>query len=173
MITLVMAKSSNNVVGNQNKLPWHIPSELKLFSEFTRGHTVLMGRITYESLPKSFRPLPNRINVVISSDPASFLQKHNPNGLLNLHCFSDLDNYLRWFSDCRIGQKLMVIGGKTIYEQAFPFCNALRITTIHRPYPGDIFAPMLDLSCFKGIASEFHTDPDARTSFSINTWERT
>ena len=68
MISIIVAKSNNNVIGSNGSIPWNVPKDLKYFKELTEGNTVIMGRKTYESLPKDKKPLPNRINIVITRD---------------------------------------------------------------------------------------------------------
>jgi len=72
-INLIFAQSTNKVIGHENKLPWHLPEDLAHFKALTSGQTVLMGRKTWESLPAAFRPLPGRLNLVLSSNTALHL----------------------------------------------------------------------------------------------------
>ena len=68
MVSLIVAKSKNNVIGNKGRIPWYIPNDLKRFKELTTNNVVIMGRKTFESLPKEYRPLPNRVNIILSND---------------------------------------------------------------------------------------------------------
>jgi dihydrofolate reductase len=77
-ITIIVAISSNHVIGNGNDLPWHLPTDMKHFKNTTDGHTVVMGRKCYESIPEKYRPLPNRKNVIITRNEeykAGFMRK--------------------------------------------------------------------------------------------------
>lgn len=124
MIALVVAYSSNRVIGNEGKLPWHLPGDLKHFKELTAGGTVVMGRKTYESIPEKFRPLPGRRNIVLS---------RNGFRASGAEVRGDLPTDL----DC------FVIGGDTVYAQALPLANRLYVTEIDAAFDGDAFFPEL------------------------------
>jgi dihydrofolate reductase len=68
MINIIVATSTNLVIGKDNDLPWHLPTDMKYFKDTTKGHIVVMGRKCWESIPEKYRPLPNRTNIVMSRD---------------------------------------------------------------------------------------------------------
>ena len=127
-INLIVACSRNKVIGIENKLPWHLPSDLKRFKEFTTGNTIIMGRKTYDSIGKA---LPNRKNIVIS---------RNPNLKLNdAEVVTSIEDALK-FSE----NKVFIIGGEQIYLYAMPFANKILMTLIHDDIEGDAFFPAID-----------------------------
>jgi dihydrofolate reductase len=127
MVSLVVAHSANRVIGRDGGMPWHLPGDLRRFRELTTGHTVLMGRRTYESLPDAFRPLPGRRNVVLSSDPA-----YRADGA---EVVRDLDAALA--GGC------FVIGGGAVYAQALPHAQRVYATELEAEVDGDTLFPRL------------------------------
>ena len=127
MIALVVAHSANRVIGRDGGLPWRLPGDLKRFRELTTGHTVVMGRRTYESLPDAFRPLPVRRNVVVSADPA-----YHADGADVVH---DLGAALDGGG--------FVIGGGAVYAQALPRAQRVYATELESEVDGDTFFPAL------------------------------
>ena len=134
MITIVAACSANRVIGKDNKLIWRVPGDLKRFKEMTTGHTVLMGRKTYESIGK---PLVNRRNVVISRNSELIIE-----GCLN---YTSLTESLNMFKN-----DLYIIGGEQIYRQTLPYADKIELTLIHKEFEGDAFFPEIP-SLFKEI----------------------
>lgn len=131
MIAIVVAHSANRVIGREGGLPWRLPSDLRRFRELTSGHTVLMGRRTYESLPDAFRPLPDRRNLVLSGDPGYRAE--------GAEVFASLrDALAACEGDC------FVIGGEVTYRDALPLCERLYATEIEGEIEGDAFFPDLD-----------------------------
>ena len=126
MVNIIAAISNNGVIGKDNKLPWHLPADLKHFKELTTGHTVVMGRKTFESIGK---PLPSRTNVVLTRD-RSF--KHD--GVLVTHDFSAIH---------KIKGEVFIIGGSAIYELFINEADRLYITRIHATIHGDTHFPYI------------------------------
>jgi dihydrofolate reductase len=130
VISIVVARSSNGVIGRDGGLPWRLPSDLKRFRELTIGHTVVMGRRTFESLPDSFRPLPDRRNLILSSDPDWQAD--------SAETYPTLDDALEACSrDC------FVIGGGVTYQLALPLAEKVYATEIATELDGDTFFPAL------------------------------
>lgn len=130
MISIIVAASTNMVIGKDNDLPWHLPSDLKRFKEVTSGKNVVMGRKCWESIPEKFRPLPNRTNIVVSKTCTGLDLK----GALVV---SDLNIVLTSLS--KVGKESFVIGGAQIYKEAFKFANKLYLTEIWGDIEGDTF----------------------------------
>ena len=127
---IIAAVSNNFAIGKDNKLLWDIPEDLKRFRALTIGNTVIMGRKTWESLPK--HPLSNRKNVVITRDPL-----YNADG-------ATVVNDIKSAFDVVEGDAF-VIGGAQIYDQAMPYVDGMYITQVHYSYPfADAFFPMID-----------------------------
>lgn len=134
-IEIVVAMSNNYAIGKDNKLLWHIPEDLQRFKSITEGHSVLMGRKTWESLPDKFRPLPNRENIVVSSKP-DFIA-------VGATVISSL-NYLP------LKKKIFVIGGGEIYRQMLDFADVIHMTQVHIDIPdADAFFPRIELTDWK------------------------
>lgn len=129
MISIVVAYGANGVIGRQGQLPWRLPSDLRRFRELTVGGTVVMGRKTFESLPPQHRPLRDRLNVVVSSNPA-----FRPPGV-EVH--TSLSSALSAHPDC------FVIGGSSIYAQALELAGRVYATEVDAAPPGDAFFPTL------------------------------
>ena len=127
-ITLVAAIASNNVIGKENSLPWNIPEDLKRFKQMTSGHTILMGRKTFDSIG---RPLPNRQNIVMTKDE-NFERE-------GIKVINGLDEALELIK--KSNEDIFVIGGSKIYELFEPVANSLAITRILKDFEGDAFFP--------------------------------
>jgi dihydrofolate reductase len=128
---LIVAVDRNNGIGKEGKLPWHVPEDLKYFKRETVGATVIMGRVTYESIGAC---LPKRENIVISR-----------NGRIASRV-PTVSSLAQAFERAKINgtDRVFVIGGKQIYEQALPFCNTIMMTRIPGRYDCDTFFPELN-----------------------------
>lgn len=137
MIALVVAYDQNRVIGANGSLPWHYPEDLKYFKKVTSGHTVFMGRITYESILKSLgKPLPNRHHVVVSKTLKDD----------RVEVIDDMKKYLE-----NTHEDLFIIGGASIYAQTLPWVDRLYITHIDASFEGDTVFPAWDESQFKAV----------------------
>jgi dihydrofolate reductase len=145
IISLIAALSENRVIGREQGLPWHIPTDLKRFRKITSGHPVVMGRKTFDSVGK---PLPNRINVVISRNLN--LQ------IAGVQVVASLDDALRLFENT--DEEVFVLGGGEIFNQAIGRADRLYLTKIHRAFDGDTYFPEFDLKEFELTFDEFHEE---------------
>ena len=142
-VALIWAQSSSGVIGRDGGIPWRVPEDLAHFKDLTMGHAVVMGRRTWESLPRRMRPLPGRRNVVISRNP-----DYRADGA-EVH--SDIGDALR-------GQPAWVIGGSEIYHLALPKATRCEITEVEidlRLQDDDALAPVLDAS-WVGTCTPWH-----------------
>jgi dihydrofolate reductase len=130
VIAIVVAHSDNGCIGRDGDLPWRLPSDLKRFRELTVGSAVVMGRKTYESLPPRFRPLPERRNLVLSTDPSYRAE--------GAEVFGALDAALD-----ASGERCFVIGGGETYRQALPLATRVYATRVEGAVDGDAFFPAL------------------------------
>lgn len=128
-ISIIAALSENKVIGRDGKLPWHIPEDLKRFRSLTRGHAVVMGRKTFESIGKL---LPDRMNIIITRD----MKYTVPGGVV---CHS-LEEALEVAKKGEI-EEVFVIGGGEIFRAAIPFADKLYLTVVHARIEGDAFFP--------------------------------
>ena len=132
MLSIIVAKASNNVIGKNNSLIWHLPEDLKRFKELTTGHTIIMGRRTFESLG---RVLPNRKHVILCNDMQMEVEDDR---IEILEDISMLDKYIN--SD----EENFVIGGATIYRLLMPYANKMYITEIDQEFDGDVSFPEIN-----------------------------
>ena len=129
---LIFAKARNGVIGHNNTLPWHLPEDLAHFKKTTLGCPVIMGRKTWDSLPPKFRPLPGRLNIVITRQT-----DWQAVGAQTAHSIEQACELCPPESDA------WVIGGAEIYAQAAPMASTAVITQIDADFEGDAFAPTL------------------------------
>ncbi|MBI2051365.1 dihydrofolate reductase [Candidatus Roizmanbacteria bacterium] len=141
MVSAIAALAvKNRVIGNRGKIPWHIPEDIKRFRDMTKGHAVIMGRKTYESIG---RPLPDRTNIVVTRDPA-----YKAEGCIVVTTIDDALERAREFEK----EEVFIIGGGEIYKVAFPKTDRLYLTLVEGDYEGDAYFP--DYSEFKKVISE-------------------
>ncbi len=129
---LIYARARNNVIGKNGDLPWHLPEDLAHFKRTTLGQAVVMGRITWESIPEKFRPLPGRKNVVVSR------QAGYP--ALGATVVTSFQAALAMFPPDEV---VWLIGGAQLYAQALPMASQVVVTEIDDDFEGDAFAPTL------------------------------
>lgn len=139
MLSIIAAISDNNVIGKDNKLIWHLPEDLKRFKELTTGHTIIMGRKTFESLGKV---LPNRKHIVLTRDISYHIDDENVEIINNIE---ELDKYI--YSE----EENFVIGGAIIYRQLMPKVDKMYITKIHEKFEGDSYFPVINEEEWKEI----------------------
>ena len=142
-ISIIVAIAQNNAIGFENKLLYWLPNDLKRFKALTTGHTIIMGRKTFESLPKG--ALPNRRNIVLSRQEVDFPGAER---------FQSLEEAL---SQCRSEEEIYIIGGASVYHEAMPLADKLCVTHIEAtPENADAFFPEIDFSIWKETAYESH-----------------
>ena len=128
-ITAVLAMDSTLLIGASNKLPWHIPEDLKRFQQFTKGHIVVMWKNTYFSIPESHRPLPNRRNIVLTSEPIEWVET-----------YSTIDNFLIAM-EREQNTECCIIGWAKIYDQFFRLnlVDTVELTLVDGIHEWDIY----------------------------------
>lgn len=139
-VSILVAVAGNGVIGADNRLPWHLPDDLKYFKRLTTGHCVVMGRKTFDSIGK---PLPDRRNVVITRQPDLKIE-----GAVVVH---SLDEGLR---ACGEAAEIFVIGGAEIFRQALDRTDRLYLTELQRDYEGDVRMPDYDRSLWREVSRE-------------------
>ena len=164
-ISLIAAMAKNRCIGLKNDLPWNIPEDMKYFRDTTRGHPVVMGRKTFESMGR--KPLPKRDNLVITR------QENYPSG--GARIFGSLDVALedlktqetsKW-SSAEDETEIFVIGGEQIYRQAVPFADRIYLTVIDQDFEGDTFFPEWDETQFQEVSSRASCDDELSYRFLI------
>ncbi|MFH1427990.1 MAG: dihydrofolate reductase [Patescibacteria group bacterium] len=138
MISLIAVIGKNKELGKAGKLLWHLPDDLKHFKDITQGHSVVMGRKTFESIGS---PLPNRRNIILTRDK----NLHAP-GCKIMHSFDEIINKAK-----KIDEEIFIIGGGQIYEQFIPYAQKLYLTIVDDAPEADTFFP--DYSEFKNIVN--------------------
>ncbi|HTM63914.1 MAG TPA: dihydrofolate reductase [Gammaproteobacteria bacterium] len=149
VLSAIAATAENRVIGLNNKMPWHMPADLKHFKEITSGSPVLMGRKTYESIGK---PLPNRTNIILTRD-AKYPSPEDCIVVTNIDTAISMANELSM-------DEIFVIGGAEIYQQLLPKIQRVYLTEIHHTFEGDAFFPELSKSEWKEISREQHRSDD-------------
>ena len=158
-ISIIVAKSRNNVIGNEGNLPWHIPEDLKKFKSITMGKPMIMGRSTFESIGKA---LPGRKNIVMTRD-----KEYQANDISVAHT---LDEALIL---CGQAREIMIIGGGEIYKLFFGMVNRLYLTNVEKYIDGDVFFPEIDLSKWKMIRKEeYPMNTKRKIGFNLEILER-
>lgn len=154
---IIAAVSENNVIGREDYIPWDIPEDMKHFKEKTTGNAVIMGRKTFESLPKNFRPLPDRKNIVLTR---SGLEDKSEE-VFEASSLEEAWEAAEGFSD-----KAYLIGGESVYREGMEEVNKLVITRVHEEYDGDTFFPQIATKTWK------ESERDDRDGFSFIEYVR-
>lgn len=151
MISIIVAVAENNAIGKNNKLLWYIPEDLKRFKRLTSGHTIIMGKNTWESLPN--HPLPNRRNIVITDNPNDHFE--------GAEMVSSIEEALAL---CSKEEENFVMGGASIYQQFLPITDRLYLTKVHKSFDGDTFFPELHLLDWDRVSKDDYP-PDEDNDF--------
>ena len=159
MISIIVAVAENGAIGSGNRLPWHLPDDLKRFKALSLGKPVVMGRRTFESIG---RPLPGRTNIVISRQGGLAID-----GVRVVH---SLDEALAAAGSV---PEVVVIGGAQIFRQVLPRTDTIHLTRVHARVAGDVFFPELDPAQWREAAVEHHAaDERHQYAFSFVTLQR-
>jgi len=150
-VTLIAAVARNGVIGADGGIPWHLPEDFAHFKATTLGHTLVMGRATYESIG---RPLPGRTTIVVTRDP-----EWTAEGVFVVH---SLEEALAMGGD----DEVFIAGGAAVYEQAMAYADVLLISEVDLEPEGDTFFPPIDIAVWADVARE------VREGFTIVRWER-
>lgn len=154
-ISLIAAMAANRAIGINNRLPWHLPGDLRFFRETTMGKIVLMGRKTHASIG---RPLPGRTNLVLTTNPAYPAP--------GCRVVSHLEEAFSIAGSAEI----MVIGGASLYQECLPLAARLYLTLIHKEFAGDTFFPALDAEVWQEEARrDRFPDPESGLAYSLVT----
>ncbi len=160
-ISIIVAIAKNNEIGRGNDLLWRLPAELKRFKELTTGHTIIMGRKTFESLPKG--ALPNRRNIVLSKNSNISYEKGEVYPSLDAALIKTINE-----------DEVFIIGGAQVYNQALPFADKLYLTRVHAEFPdADTFFPAIIWSEWQETSREtYPADEKNPYSFTFYEFER-
>ena len=161
MLSIIVAKGKNNIIGKENKLVWSLPADMKRFRELTTGHVIIMGRKTFESLGKI---LPNRKHVVFTQNPDFKVDDEN---VQIVHSMLEIKEYID--ND----EENFVIGGAMIYSLLMPHVTKMYVTEIDKDFEGDTFFPKINLDIWKETRREKGTqDEENKFDYDFVTYER-
>ncbi|MGI9548416.1 MAG: dihydrofolate reductase [Bdellovibrionales bacterium] len=161
ILSHMVAASQNQVIGIKNKLPWHIPEDLKYFKNTTLGKSIIMGRKTFESLGKA---LPHRLNVVVTRNK-SF---QAPDTVVYESIEAAIEYCKKSMIIEKYGSEIFITGGGEIFKQTISFMNRLYITRIYKNYEGDSFYPEIP-NVFKEVSRIDRKEP---VPFSFLVFEK-
>ncbi len=150
-ISIIVAIDEENGIGKDNQLLCRLPNDMKRFKQLTTGHTIIMGKKTFDSLPKG--ALPNRKNIVISRNKSLMITNCNI-----VHSLNEA------FAYCSSDEEVFIIGGASIYEQAYPFAKKLYLTRIQNTFEADTFFPEINPSEWEVESSEQHYADETHSS---------
>lgn len=143
VLVLIAALARNRVIGIDNRMPWHLPEDMKFFRETTRGRPVIMGRKTWESLPDAFRPLPGRLNIVVSR-----------NAGLQATGATVVGSLPEALAAAGAAEVVFVIGGAELFRQTLPLADRLLLTEVDQDFDGDAFFPDFDRTAWQEDSRE-------------------
>jgi dihydrofolate reductase len=155
MISMIAAKAENNVIGNKNTIPWHMPADFKYFKETTVGKTIVMGLNTFNSI--GGKPLPDRKHIILTND-LNFIP---PENCVVAHSIEEVIEMGRDVPE------LMICGGASVYKQFLPLAQKLYLTYIKASPEGDTFFPEVNMAEWKEISREDHKADD-KNSFDYS-----
>lgn len=160
MISIIVAVSEDWGIGKDNELLWHLPEDLKRFRKLTTGNAIIMGKKTWESLPR--RPLPDRKNIVLTDIPGEIIE-----GAITAYSIEDALN------KCDRDKEIFIIGGGSIYRQFVPLADKLYITHVHKKAPADIYFPAIDLNIWEVTGrEEFPGSGEESIPYTYTIYER-
>ena len=161
IVALVAARSENNVIGNGAEIPWHLPADLKFFKQLTTGHTIVMGRKTFDTLAK---PLPNRRTIVLTRSRA-----YRQAGIDVAHSFETAFD----LADPGDGEEVFIVGGEEIYRMALPYAQRMYLTRVHTIVPGDAFFPEFSDDEWELTENARHAaDERHEFDYTFEVWEK-
>jgi dihydrofolate reductase len=161
ILSFVVAASDNNVIGNNNELPWHLPNDLKFFKNTTWAMPVIMGRKTFESFGK---PLSGRTNIVITTQ-----KDWTTDGVI---VANDLDSAIK-AGAATDAKELFIIGGGKIYRDTFHQVDKIYITRVHAELEGDTFFPQINPDAWTLVSNlDFNPDEKHKYAYSFQLWKR-
>lgn len=155
----LVAMSDNRVIGDRNRLLWHLPLDMRHFKDLTAGQMVLMGRKTYDSLPAKFRPLPGRKNVVLSK---------RTDGWPEVKQVSSVPEAIHWAQHEGCAE-LWVIGGSSVYQQTLGLTQTIYLTKVHADFDGDAMYPELSRNTWQESLISKHP-ADANHAYPFSFW---
>ena len=164
LISLIVAHSSNRVIGIDGQLPWHIPDDLKYFKAITMGKPIIMGRKTFDSIGK---PLPGRLNIIITKNTDLTIEECVVVNNLEA-AITEAKNYFKTQDTDQ--EEIFIIGGAQIFKQSMEFVNKIYITEVHADYAGDVFFDELSDNDWIEVSRDLHDSENDKIPFSFVTY---
>jgi dihydrofolate reductase len=158
IISLIAAVAENNVIGKDNNLPWHLPTDMKYFRDTTMGHCVIMGRKNYDSIPLKYRPLDGRTNIVVTRQKDFKAE--------NCLVVNSVEEALAE-ANKKNETEVFIIGGADIYKQTIDMADKVYYTKIHNSFEGDALFPVIDESKWK-LLSKKDIPADSKNKFPFS-----
>ena len=160
-IKLICAISKNNVIGNENKLPWNLSEDLKRFKKLTSNNLIVMGRKTFDSIG---RPLPNRKNIVLSNNSNLEID--------GVEVFNSPDEVISLYKEKPVKKDMYIIGGTFVYKLFLEYCDYLYITYVDKNFEGDAFFPKIDWKAWKLTKEEEKYDENEKLKYFFRDYKR-
>jgi dihydrofolate reductase len=160
-ISIIAAVSKNGVIGKDNKLPWHLPEDMKFFKDTTTGHCVITGRKNYESIPAKFRPLKDRTNIVVTRQ-----EGYAAEGAVVVQSIEAAIEAAKKTGD----EEIFIIGGADVYKQCMGLADRMYITSIEQEFEGDVFFP--EIGPEWTIAVEITPSVEPSIKYKITIYEK-
>ena len=159
IVSLIVAFDRNRAIGHHNQLPWHLPADLRHFKDITMGHSIVMGRKTFESIGK---PLPGRRSVVVTNNPGYWQE-----GITIVHSIEQA------MHDLKDESEIFIIGGAQIFRHGLDLADRMYTTLIHHSFEADTWFPEIDLNVWKEVRREDHSrDVKNPYDYSFINYER-
>ncbi|MEQ8241307.1 MAG: dihydrofolate reductase [Cyclobacteriaceae bacterium] len=163
-ISMIAAMGSNRVIGKDNGIPWHLPDDFNYFKSTTKGHHIIMGRKNFESLPKNYRPLPDRTNFVITRN-----KNYAEPGIEVFHNLEDALAKTKQNNE----EEAFIIGGGEIYKMGLDYCDRIYLTEIDGAFDGDVHFPEFDKSAYTEVSRKHHgTDERHKYAFDFVVYDK-
>lgn len=163
-VALIAAVAENGCIGVENRLPWHLPADLKHFRQLTTGNIVIMGRKTYDSIGK---PLPNRHNIVITRNT-----DWHVDGVQVAHSLDEALAQAQHIAHTQALPFIWIMGGAQIYQQSLALAQALYLTEVETTVTGDAFLPSISTADWQITASERHYQAESDLYYRFVTYQR-
>ncbi|ALS00637.1 dihydrofolate reductase [Enterococcus silesiacus] len=161
MLAAIWAQDEQGTIGKENRLPWHLPNDLKFFKQMTEDNTIVMGRKTFEGMGS--RPLPNRQTIVMTKDKG-----YQAEGVNVAHTVAEVLDYAKTFSGITF-----IAGGSAIYKDFLPYCDVLYRTVLHHTFDGDTKFPDVSWENWTLInLSEGVQDEENTYAYQFETYQR-
>ena len=158
IISIIAAVAENRVIGKDNDLDWKLPKDMKYFMDTTSGHHVIMGRKNYESLPHKFKPLKNRVNIVVTRQ-----SEYTAPGTILVNSIKDGLDYAENNGESEV----FIIGGGEIYAESMDVVSRMYITEVKESFEGDTFFPKFDRNLWREV-SRTPNFPDDKHQFAYD-----